>query len=92
MTTKKIIREPGTGKTKELMQMCANEGATLVCANPEAMYVKADAYNLPDIRIISYDDYLRNSSNLDGKLYYLDDIDEFLESIGCAPAGFGGNV
>ena len=89
MTTK-IIREPGSGKTKELMILCLRDKATLVCANPDAMYVKADAYGLSNIHIISYEDYLR-TSNLESNKYYLDDIDEFLKKIGCNILGFGGN-
>ena len=61
MTSKKIIREPGSGKTKDLMILCAESGATLVCKNPEAMLVKAHAYGC-NINIISYLDFLQTSA------------------------------
>jgi hypothetical protein len=90
MTSKKIIREPGSGKTKDLMMLCAENGATLVCKNPEAMLVKAHAYGC-NINIISYLDFLQTSA-FNQNNAYLDDIDEFLEIIGCNVLGFGGNL
>lgn len=90
MTSKKIIREPGSGKTKDLMMLCAESGATLVCRNPEAMLVKAHAYGC-NINIISYLDFLQTSAFSQNNAY-LDDIDEFLEIIGCNVLGFGGNL
>jgi hypothetical protein len=90
MTSKKIIREPGSGKTRDLMTLCAENGATLVCRNPEAMLVKAHAYGC-NINIISYLDFLQ-TSEFNQNNAYLDDIDEFLEIIGCNVLGFGGNL
>jgi len=86
----KIIGEPGSGKTKQLMKMCFDEGATFVCKNPEAKTVKAHAYGFIGLNIISYQDFLLNS-NYNENNAYLDDIDEFLEIIGCKVKGFGGN-
>lgn len=88
--TKKIIREPSTGKTKELIDICAKEGAILACKNPEAMRVKAYAYGYKNVELISYEDYLINSKQYNGNVYF-DDIDDFLKSIGCIIKGFGGN-
>lgn len=88
--TKKIINTPGTGKTKQLMALCQEEGATLVCKNPEAMFVKSKAYGY-SINIISYLDFLQ-TSDYNQNNAYLDDIDEFLEIIGCNCLGFGGNI
>lgn len=87
---KKIIGEPGSGKTKQLMALCQDENATLVCKNPEAMLVKAHAYGY-HINIISYYDFLK-TSEYNSNNAYLDDIDEFLEIIGCFVKGFGGNL
>ena len=86
----KIVREPGSGKTKEIMSLCAEENATFVCKNPEAMTVKAHAYGY-HINIISYYDFLKTSEYNQNNAY-LDDIDEFLELIGCSIKGFGGNL
>lgn len=90
MTSKKIIREPGSGKTRELMALCTETGATFVCKNPEGMLVKAHAYGY-SINIVSYIDFLQTSAYNQNNAY-LDDIDEFLEIIGCNILGFGGNL
>ena len=86
----KVIREPGSGKTKEIMGMCDAEDATFICRNPEAMLVKAKSYGY-DIDIISYIDFLQESSKYLPNCY-IDDIDEFLATIGCNVKGFGGNM
>lgn len=88
---KKIIREPGSGKTRDIMKMCAEEGATFVCKNPEAMEVKAHAYGCGDIEIISYQDYILDSKYNKYNCYF-DDIDELLEFLGFRVKGFGGNI
>ena len=86
---RKIVRGPGSGKTKEIMNYCAQEGAAFVCKNPDAMRVKAHAYGYK-IEILSYLDFLQtpeyNQYNA-----YLDDIEEYLEYVGCHIKGFGGN-
>ena len=87
---KKVVRAPGSGKTKELMTYCAEENATLVCKNPDAMLVKAHSYGFK-INIISYLDFLQTATYNENNAY-LDDIDEFLEYIGCHVKGFGGNI
>ncbi len=86
----KVIRESGSGKKKEIMGMCAAEDATFICRNPEAMLVKAKSYGY-DIDIISYIDFLQESSKYLPNCY-IDDIDEFLATIGCNVKGFGGNM
>jgi len=85
----KIIGEPGSGKTRQLMTLCQKEGATLVCKNPEAMYVKAHAYGL-NLNIISYLEFLQTSKYNQNNAY-VDDIEEFLDMIGCYLKGFGCN-
>jgi hypothetical protein len=87
----KLIANPGSGKTRLLMERCVDENATFVCKNPEAMLVKAYSYGLEHLNIISYIEYLQNSSDYKYNCY-LDDIDEFLEAIGCKVKGFGGNL
>ena len=87
---KKIVREPGSGKTKEIMKLCQEENAIFVCKNPEAMRVKAYSYGL-NIEIISYLDFLQNPKYNQNNCY-LDDIDEYLIYAGCNIKGFGGNI
>ena len=87
---KKIVREPGSGKTKEIMEYCANENATLVCKNPDAMRVKVHSYGFK-INISSYLDFLQ-TADYNQNNAYLDDIEDFLKIIGCNVKGFGGNT
>lgn len=87
---RKIVGEPGSGKTKTLMAYCQDEDAAFVCKNPEAMMVKAHAYGF-NIKIMSYLDFLQ-STEYNNNNAYLDDIEEFLELIGCHIKGFGGNI
>lgn len=90
MISKKIIREPGSGKTKELMALAQADGAYFVCKNPEAMMVKAEAYGY-SLTIISYTDYLTNPI-YNTPNAYIDDIDELGEVMGFQFKGFGGNL
>lgn len=87
----KIMGEPGSGKTRKIMERCFSEKAAFVCKNPEAMEVKAHSYGFQGLEIISYNDFLLNS-NFNENNAYLDDIEEFLKVIGCRVKGFGGNL
>ncbi len=87
----KIIGPAGSGKTKKIMELCEKDNATFVCKNPEAMRVKAHAYGFSSFEIISYNDFLQ-TSNYNQNNAYFDDIDEFLETIGCKCLGFGGTI
>jgi len=42
----RIIDGRGTGKTNRLMLFAKEHNAIFVCANPEAMRVKAEAYGI----------------------------------------------
>ena len=86
----KIIGPAGSGKTRKIMELCEQQNAVFVCKSPEAMFVKAKAYGY-NIHIISYIDFLQNSTYNDNNAY-LDDIDEFLMVIGCHCLGFGGTT
>ena len=86
----KIIGPAGSGKTKKIMELCEKNKAIFVCKNPEAMQVKAYAYGY-SIQIISYNDFLQTSDYNNNNAYF-DDIDEFLEVIGCKCLGFGGTI
>lgn len=55
----RIIDGRGTGKTSRLMLFAKEHNAIFVCANPEAMRVKAEAYGITGLQFMSYYDYLR---------------------------------
>lgn len=86
----KIMGPAGSGKTKKIMELCVKDNAVFVCKNPEAMYVKAHAYGY-SLQIISYNDFLQTSDYNNNNAYF-DDIDEFLDVIGCKCLGFGGTI
>lgn len=86
----KIIGEPGSGKTKKLMEYCQEENVPLACKNPDAMRVKARAYGFK-IDIISYQEYLWQTKYNKGDVY-IDDIEELLYELKCPCKGFGGNL
>lgn len=78
----KVIGEAGSGKTKKLLQYCANNNFTMVCRNTKEMIEKSEDYGIYNVDIISYIDYLQASEK--EQKYVLDDMDEFLGVMGCS--------
>lgn len=56
----RIIDKRGTGKTARLMLLAKETGATIVCINPRAMRVKAQAYGFNDLDFCSYEEFCKN--------------------------------
>ena len=56
----RIIDKRGTGKTARLMLLAKETGATIVCINPRAMRVKAQAYGFNDLDFCSYGEFCNN--------------------------------
>lgn len=54
----RIINSHETGKTKKLMLLAQTHNALFVCANPDAMQVKANSYGITGVQFVSYYDYL----------------------------------
>lgn len=88
----KIMRGPGTGKTKELLEYCEKNNCTMVCKNPAAMIEKSEAYGIYKVPVVSYIWYLQYSQK--DKKYIIDDIDDFIEEMGFSSniVGYGGNL
>ena len=74
----RIIDERSSGKTKRLMQIAKENGATFVCANPTGMEVKAKAYGLNGIKFISYHDFV---TSYEENQYVIDEIEGLLSTI-----------
>ena len=77
----RIIEGRGTGKTSRLMLLVKENNGILVCANPHAMKVKAHAYGLNDLEIISYNDYHNEDYDLD-KPCFIDELECYVRFLG----------
>lgn len=53
----KVIAKPrGTGKTRELLTEAALNGGQVLTTNKYALRTKAEAYGMPDLPILDWDD------------------------------------
>lgn len=75
-----IIDKRGSGKTSRLMLLVKENNGILVCSNPDAMKVKAEAYGFKNLNIISYSDYINNINFYRGKIF-IDETEGFLKTL-----------
>lgn len=61
-----IVGKSSSGKTRELLEAAKELNAVVVCANPEAMRVKAQNYGLYRLEFYGYDEIgdLREGRNV----------------------------
>ena len=71
----RIIDEPGTGKTNQLMLLAKEHNADFICSNPKAMEIKAKAYGIDGINFISYDKFSTVFNHK--KEYVIDELESF---------------
>lgn len=83
----KIIDTRSSGKTGRLMLLAKENNGVFVCANPDAMRVKAQSYGLTGFDIISYYDYLKHNYTY-GKMCFIDELDIFVKSLGNNLSGY----
>lgn len=76
----KIIDGRGSGKTSRLMLLAKENNGVFVCANPDAMKVKAHAYGLVGFDIISYYDFIERKYDTH-KPTFVDELDCFVRSL-----------
>lgn len=64
--SKCIVGQASSGKTRELLEYAKETNAVVVCANPEAMRVKAQNYGLYRMEFYGYDEIqdLREGRNI----------------------------
>jgi len=80
-----ISGSAGTGKTKELVKVAVNNGATIVCESPSRLYDKIHGYGIAGLTCISYYDYLdiimdkAENDIKNDKKFVIDDIGKFIE-------------
>ena len=76
-----VIDVRGSGKTNRLMLLAKENNGVLVCANPNAMASKAQAYGLTGFDIISYSDYFNHNYEY-GNIVFIDELDTCVKSLG----------
>lgn len=72
-----IIGARGTGKTYKLLMMAKENGATVICSNPNALREKAYAYGITGVNFASYMDYATNK--VEGKVA-IDDLEHYAKT------------
>lgn len=77
---KQIIDSRGTGKTKQLMEFAQENSAIFVCGNPIAMRAKAQAYNVNDLNIVSYYDFIHDFDPA-ATNYVVDELEMFIKAV-----------
>ncbi len=60
------------------MLLAKENNATFVCAHPQAMQVKAQAYGLENIHFISYHEFV---TTYEEGNFVIDEIEQFIQSI-----------
>jgi len=75
----RIIDKRGNGKTSRLMLLAKENNGIVVCANPDAMRVKAQSYGFDDIEFISYWTYIEDTKgwNATRKPIFIDELENF---------------
>ena len=80
----KIIARPrGTGKTRELLTQAYLNHAQILTTNKRALQSKADAYQIPDIKILDWNDMIYGDYDPKQPLYInkVEDVmQEFLDN------------
>lgn len=69
--------ERSSGKTKKMLQSM-QPGDYIVCARPERMREKANAYGVDDIRVIGFDELDEIPDNVN---VYIDEVESFLNYV-----------
>ena len=72
-----IIRENGSGKTREMLEEAKKNDAIVVCKHPLHMQNKANSYGIYGLRFVKYEDALADI--LCGKKIAVDEIGNFFE-------------
>lgn len=77
---KVIARPVGTGKTRELLMAAYLDHAQVLTTNKRALQAKADAYQIPDIKIIDWNDMIYG--NFDKKVpLYINKAEDVLQEL-----------
>ena len=75
---KVIARPVGTGKTKELLLAAQAAGGMVLTTNKRALQVKAQAYGIPEVRIVDWDDLLYGDPELNDLPLFVHKLDDVM--------------
>ena len=76
---KVIARPVGTGKTKELLLAAQAAGGMVLTTNKRALQVKAQAYGIPEVRIVDWDDLLYGDPELNDLPLFVHKLADVME-------------
>ena len=81
----KIIDTRDSGKTRKLLTAAGEDGnALVVCAHPHRVTDKCNAYKIPVVEAIGFDEfikaYISKDARIEGKNIYIDEIEEFVST------------
>ena len=79
---KRIIKGPGTGKTRELLEYAQKTNSAVVCENPSAMLVKAHNYGIHGLHFLDYNtalDSCYENYQENKRRYVFDEIENFVK-------------
>ena len=76
----RIIDEHCTGKTRKLLEVAKEHGATVVCSNPAAFADKALRYGITGLKFISYAKFLEGVYEPDESTVVIDELEGLLEA------------
>ena len=76
----RVIDGKDTGKTKKLLQECANNNGLYVCRHPNGVKEKCLVYGIPVVEAIGYGDFLLRDDWRTRKVY-IDELEYFVEEM-----------
>ena len=76
---KYIVNTSDSGKTRKMLEEAKKSGAVVVCKYPLNMQNKANAYGLPNLQFMSYDEF--NDGSVDAEKVAIDEIGDFIAYI-----------
>ena len=89
---KVIARPVGTGKTKELLMSAQAANGIVLTGNKRGLQTKAQAYGIPEVEIVDWDDLIYGRFTKDKPLFVhkMDDVMEeyFRDDFGLKLGGY----
>ena len=84
---KVIARPVGTGKTKELLLAAQAVNGIVLTTNKRALQTKAQAYGIPEITVVDWNDLLYMDDSLKGRPLFVNKLDDAMKEYFLADFG-----